>query len=110
MFYINGRKWRVLIVSPSHPALIKDDGQSALGMCYDDNSSIYISSKIEDNDFMFKKVLCHEVVHAAMFSYNVDLNNDEEELIAELIATYGQEIINVTNEIFYNIQILGNYY
>lgn len=47
-----------------------------------------------------KKVLCHELTHAAMFSYDVELNVDQEELLADLIATYGQEIIHTTNKIF----------
>lgn len=38
---------------------------------------------------MLKKILCHEITHAAMFSYNVDLSIEQEELVADLIATYG---------------------
>lgn len=47
-----------------------------------------------------KKVLCHELTHAAMFSYGIELSIEQEELLADLIATYGQEIINMTNSIF----------
>ena len=50
-----------------------------------------------------RKVLCHEVTHAAMFSYNVILDINQEELVADLIATYGSEIIAVTNRIFSRI-------
>ena len=53
---------------------------------------------------MFKKVLCHEVVHAAMFSYNVMLSIDEEEVIANIIAKYGEEIIKITNSLFKKIK------
>ena len=53
---------------------------------------------------MMKKVLCHEIAHAAMFSYNVDLSIDQEELLADLMATYGQEIIGKTNVIFNRIR------
>lgn len=35
-----------------------------------------------------------------MFSYNVDLSYEQEEVVADLIATYGQEIIKQTNIIF----------
>lgn len=49
---------------------------------------------------MMKKVLCHELTHAAMFSYGIELSIEQEELLADLIATYGQEIINMTNSIF----------
>ena len=51
-----------------------------------------------------KKVLCHEIVHAAMFSYNVDLILEQEELVADLIATYGEEIIDITNQMFKKIK------
>ena len=53
---------------------------------------------------MIKKVLCHEVVHAAMFSYNVEISLEEEELLADLFATYGQEIIDITNRIFLRLK------
>jgi hypothetical protein len=32
-----------------------------------------------------------------MFSYNVNLSYEQEELVADLMATYGQEIIKITN-------------
>lgn len=53
--------------------------------------------------YKLRKVLCHEVTHAAMFSYHVELDLMQEELIADLIATYGSEIITVTNRIFSRI-------
>lgn len=45
------------------------------------------------------KVLCHEITHAVMFSYHVKLNQQQEELFADLVATYGLEIIDLTNNI-----------
>jgi hypothetical protein len=39
-----------------------------------------------------------------MFSYNVDLSLGQEELIADLIATYGEEIIYITNKIFAKLE------
>jgi len=49
------------------------------------------------------KVLCHEVAHAAMFSYNVELSANQEELVADLIATYGKEIVEKTDKLFKHI-------
>ena len=43
-----------------------------------------------------------------MFSYNIDLTLEQEEIVADLIATYGEQIIQVTNRIFK--QIKGAYY
>lgn len=98
MFSINGEMWRVQLVRPDHPALYMTDGYYALGACYDENKTIYINRYLSDS--MFEKVLCHELVHAAMFSYNVELILEEEELIAEIIATFGEEIIDITDILF----------
>lgn len=35
-----------------------------------------------------------------MFSYRTTLTLEQEELLADLIATYGEEIITITNEVF----------
>lgn len=104
MFIINGEAWKVVLVSPNHPALQRSDGSYALGMCYDDNKTIYMNIELQDAPMLFKKVLCHEITHAAMFSYNVNLDYSQEELVADLISTYGDEIIEVTNRIFYHLR------
>ena len=95
MFHINGEEWRVVYVAPSHPKLIRSDGSVSIGACDDDTKTIYIS--YETPRSKLKKVLCHEITHAAMFSYNVDLSIQQEEILADLIATYGQEIVGITN-------------
>lgn len=64
----------------------------------DESKTIYINENLSST--RMRKVLCHEITHAAMFSYNVELNIQQEELLADLIATYGQEIIDITNKIF----------
>ena len=46
------------------------------------------------------KVLCHEITHCAMHSYDVELPIEQEEMVADLISTYGEEIVKVTNFIF----------
>lgn len=98
MFNINGENWRILLVSPNHPKLQLSTGDYSVGACDDMTKAIYISEGL--NDSFFKKVLCHEITHAAMFSYNIEINLEQEELLAELIATYGQEIIHITNLLF----------
>ncbi len=98
MLNINGEKWRIFIVSPFHPALYRSDGSLSIGACDDDAKAIYLSENL--SQAKLKKVLCHELTHACMFSYNVELSIDQEELLADLIATYGQEIISKTNKIF----------
>lgn len=94
---INGDHWRVVFVSPYHPMLKKKDDSYTLGACVDDTKKIYINNKLSLEKI--KKVLCHE-----MFSYNIQLTYDQEELLADLLATYGQEVIDITNKIFSKIK------
>ena len=108
MFKINGEEWKVVAVSPAHPVLLKSNGGYTIGACDDLVKKIYISEDLSGP--LMKKVLCHEIAHAAMFSYNVDLTYEEEELLADLMATYGSEIIEITNQIFQKIKNRGNYY
>lgn len=98
MFTINGEKWVVLLVSPNHPKLYREDGTLTIGSCDDDTKTIYINDML--NGPLLRKVLCHEITHAAMFSYNILLDISQEELLADLIATYGDEIIFITNKVF----------
>lgn len=85
-----------------NPALRRTDGTYALGVCDNKIKTIYLANWLEGS--MLKKVLTHEIVHAAMFSYDVYLSLEQEEVIADIIATYGEEIINVTNKVFKKLQ------
>ena len=98
MANINGEDWKILLVSSNHPALQRPDGSFTLGCCDDNVKSIYVVEGL--TDYYFKKVLCHELVHACMYSYNINLNEYQEEVLADLIATYGQEILSITNSLF----------
>lgn len=88
----------IVLTSTIHPKLIRSNGTLAIGSCDDESKTIYINENLSPK--RMKRVLCHEITHAAMFSYNVELNVQQEELLADLIATYGQEIIDITNKIF----------
>jgi Zn-dependent peptidase ImmA (M78 family) len=101
MIKINGETWRIFLVSPNHPILYTN-GSYTLGACDNVTHSIYINENL--NSHKMKKVLCHELTHAAMFSYDVELTLEQEELLADLLATYGQEIVDMTNEIFIKLK------
>lgn len=99
---INGDKWEIHLVSPTHYQLRRSIGIFALGACDNELKTIYINDEL--NKEYAKKVLCHELTHAAMFSYGITLTIEQEELLADLVATYGQEIICMTNAIFKRIK------
>ena len=102
MFTINKEQWKVVLCSTHHPMLIRSDGSLSVGACDDPSKTIYLSENLRGG--FLKKVLCHELTHAAMFSYNVELTLEQEELLAEILCTYGEEIIDITNTLFYKLK------
>lgn len=98
LFEINGIKWELYFVDSMSEKLIREDESRTVGMTELDTNSVYIANNLSP-EFEWK-VICHEVVHCAMFSYNIYLTVQEEELIADLIATYGREIIEIADKIF----------
>lgn len=97
-FDINGVHWTVRLVPPTHPNLFRSNGELQIGQCDVDTGVICINEMLQP--MLMRKVLCHEITHAAMFSYNILLDTMQEEVIADLIATYGDEIIAITEKIF----------
>lgn len=106
-FVINGIGWQVKIVPPTYPALLMNYDSFTLGCCDNTTKTIFIADGLDERKFY--KVLGHEVTHAAMFSYNVLLTEDQEELLADIISTYGNEIVAVTNKVFKKIKNKGWY-
>lgn len=102
MFEVNGEQWYVKFTSPNNSIFLMENNNYTVGTCDDFTKTIYLADTLKGK--MLKKVLCHEIVHAAMFSYNVELDLSQEELIANIIATYGEEILQITNYIFKKLQ------
>ena len=102
MFKINGDEWKILFVPPNSIQLARSDGQRTFGVCDNDTKTIYINNSL--NNTFLQKVLCHEITHAAMFSYGIELTLEQEELLADLLATYGQEVIYIANSLFNRIK------
>lgn len=102
MFNINGIEWRIVAVPADSIQLFRSDGSQSLAVCDNNTRTIYVNNEL--TGAMLRKVLCHEITHAAMFSYEVNLSLDQEELLADLVATYGDEIIQITNKIFKKIK------
>ena len=103
---INGVSWQIQIVPPTHPALFTGN-TFTLGCCDNNTKIIYIADGLHEDKFY--KVLGHEITHAAMFSYSVKLTLDQEELLADIFSTYGNEIVQVTNKVFQKMKKQGWY-
>ena len=100
---INGVRWVTRLVSPAHPMLLTPWKTHALGVCDKVTQTICVDETLSPQ--LLKEVLCHEIVHAFMFSYMIDLSYSEEELVAELMSQYGEEILETTNIIYDGIRM-----
>lgn len=100
---INGIVWRVRLVSPAHPMLLTPHNTHALGVCDKVTQTICVDKTLSPQ--LLKEVLCHEIVHAFMYSYMIDLSYSEEELVAELMSEYGEDMLRETNAIYNGIRM-----
>lgn len=100
---INGVRWRVRLVSPAHPLLLTPWHTHSLGVCDKVTQMICIDKTLPPHKL--KEVLCHEIVHAFMFSYGINLSYNEEEMVAELMSIYGEDILTQTHAIYDGIKI-----
>lgn len=91
------------MVSPAHPFLLTPWRTHALGVCDKTTRTIYIDKTLSPRKI--KEVLCHEIVHAFMFSNAIEMTYDEEEMVAELIAAYGDDIVKQTDIIYNGIKM-----
>lgn len=100
---INGIKWGVRLVSPAHPMLLTPWGTHSYGVCDKATQTIFVDKTLFSRKL--KEVIYHEIAHAIMFSYGIELLYDEEELVAELIGKYGDEIFTQGNIIYNGIKM-----
>ena len=98
MYKINGIAWYMIRVRSDSPMLMRSDGSITVGMCDRETQTIYISDALHGR--FLRKVLLHEICHSAMFSYGIDMSVDQEELFCDLLSTYGDEIIAITDSVF----------
>ena len=100
---INGVRWRVRLVSPAHPLLLTPWRTHAYGVCDKITQVICIDETLPQD--LMREVLRHEIVHAFMFSYGVDLSYDEEELVADLVSLYGEDILQWSHAVYAGIKM-----
>ena len=78
--------------------LMRSDLSYTVGMCDRETQTIYISELLQGK--FLRKVLIHEVCHSAMCSSGIDMSVEQEELFCDLVATYGDEIIGIVDNVF----------
>lgn len=99
---INGIKWDIIEVGMSS-YLTRSDGSLTIGMTDGNSHTIYLYNKL--NPYMKDKVLAHELVHAFMFSYDIHIDIEFEEYIADWVSRYGRDLIYLLDEFMQKIRV-----
>ena len=97
MIKVNNTTWYIQKVAPNSFDLMRSDGCYTLGVTDNSVKTIYINRNL--NDFMFEKVLTHEICHVFCFEYNLEFSIDFEEKLCDFVATYGRNIFEIVDEI-----------
>ena len=95
MFEINCIYWNVIYVNPNDDNLKRSDGSITLGVTDLETKTIYINSRL--HGALLQKVLLHEICHAFIFSTGYYFDIATEELICDLVASYGRDMIETLN-------------
>ena len=95
IFSINGTIWQVQYENSNSSELRRSDNTISLGVTDRNTHTIYLSDKLQG--FMERKVLIHEVCHAICMSYDVYLPIEQEEILCDFVATYGDEVFDIVD-------------
>lgn len=102
MFTINGITWHIKFVRPYSDNLRRSDGSITVGVTDFPKRTVYLSELLKGA--FLRKVVAHELTHCFCFSYDIVLDIDEEERMADFIATYGEELIFLLDDVMRSIK------
>jgi hypothetical protein len=105
IFSINGTMWQVQCKNSNSGELKRSDNVSVLGVTDRNTHTIYLSNVLRG--FMQRKVLIHEVCHAICMSYDVYLPIEQEEILCDFVATYGDEVFDIVDMVLGAVRRVG---
>lgn len=102
MFTINGIRWHISFVEPYSNYLRRSDGSLTVGVTDFPKKTVFLSNLLKGT--FLRKVTAHELTHCFCFSYSIVLDIEEEERMADFIATYGEELIYLLDDVMSQIK------
>ena len=98
MFSINGIKWNIVFVPPNSKELLRSDKTRTVGVTDWNKRTVFLSDRLKGG--FLRKVTIHELCHCACFSYNINIDIQQEEFLCDFVSTYGDEIFEVVDDFF----------
>lgn len=100
-FTVNDTVWQLRFVNPRDKNLRRKSGSFTIGMTDNNQKTVFIADNL--SDYMTDKCLAHELCHVFCFSYNVYMNIQEEENLADWVSRYGRDLITILDDIMFII-------
>ena len=97
MFKINGIYWEVVFVNSDSQYLQRSDGSVTIGMTDGNSHTVYLNRHLRGR--LLDKVLAHELTHVFCFSYDVYMNIEQEEFMADWISNYGRDLVYLLDDL-----------
>jgi len=107
VFKINNVEWNILYVNPNSECLMRSDGTITLGVTDWSKRTVYLSNALSGS--LLERVLSHELVHCASFSYDCHIPIDVEEIVADFLSLYGKEVVGIADDILNGVIENGCY-
>lgn len=102
MFTINGVKWDIVRVPYNSSRLQRMDGSRTIGMTDGNIHVVFLEKNLRGR--MLDKVLAHELCHCFMFSYNIYMNREDEEFLADWVSNYARDLVYLLEELTQTIK------
>lgn len=97
MINVNGIEWNIRFVNPNDSNLMRSDGSITLGVTDNNTRTVYINNCL--SEYMYNRVITHEMCHVFSFSYGCDMDIQTEEIVADFLSLYGRDVIKVADSI-----------
>ena len=105
IFSINGTMWQVQYKNSNSSELRRSDNTISLGVTDIRTHTVCLSNKLRG--YMLRKVLIHEICHAICMSYDVYLPIEQEEILCDFVATYGDEVFDIVDMVLGAVRRVG---
>lgn len=102
-FELNGVKWNVVYVAPQNSVLRRSDGSLSVGVTDKSTRCIYLSERLTGG--FLRKVLIHEICHAVCMSFDIYLPLEQEEVLCDFVATYGDKIFDLVDKMIVLVNV-----
>lgn len=104
-FTINDTTWHIKYVNANNRQLRRSDGTLSVGVTDRNTNTVYLSDMLQGG--FLRKVLIHEITHAICMSYDIYLPIEQEEILCDFVATYGDEVFDIVDMVLGAVRRVG---